>query len=665
DPGDPGDHGGPAQPPILAEGTEPQTWLVLGEGADAVDGGAHSDAVARGLALAGARVILAHAADGATLERSDDGTYLVDPADPTQIRRLLRDVGAGGDTRIDGIAHLWSCRPAVSSGDPDGGDVSRGWRRGAGGLLHLVQAIATEVLARPPRVAVITRDTAEVHPMAPGGWADATLVGLAKVVAREHPELSCRIIDVPGDQTDPAGLIAELLADTGESRVALRAGVRRAERLHRPGPAAPGDAPIRGDGTYLIAGGLGGVGLALAEHLVLRGAGRLLLSGRTTPSADVGARMDRWTAEGTTVQFVAADLGDEGSVAALVAAADSPAMPLRGVFNLAAALDDGILLNTTLAQLAAVLRPKVEGSWNLHRATTGLALDHFVLFGSAAGVSGNPGQGGYAAANTFLDGLAAHRHATGLPALVIDWGAWEGIGATDDEATMARLTSRGVRAMTAAEGLAVLDHLMGQAHPRVAVLPMDTDLPEEFTRLPIMADLVEVPMTTGTPSALTRRLHTAGAAERRAVLADHVSTVVSQVLGMPADAPVDPSAGFFDVGMDSMMALEVRNRLAEALGTALPSSLVMDHPTAGALTAHLLSLLPDGDGGDDGEEDVTTPGGIAPWDGNPAHSPPERPGTEEAVDGELSQLLDNIDALSDEETRTRLRAADAARGSTR
>ncbi|HUG85705.1 MAG TPA: type I polyketide synthase, partial [Euzebya sp.] len=147
DPGDPGDHGGPAQPPILAEGTEPQTWLVLGEGADAARGGAHGDAVARGLALAGARVILAHAADGATLERNDDGTYLVDPADPTQIRRLLRDVGAGGDTRIDGIAHLWSCRPAASSGDPDGGDVSRGWRRGAGGLLHLVQAIATEVLA--------------------------------------------------------------------------------------------------------------------------------------------------------------------------------------------------------------------------------------------------------------------------------------------------------------------------------------------------------------------------------------------------------------------------------------------------------------------------------------------------------------------------------------
>jgi acyl transferase domain-containing protein/acyl carrier protein len=593
----------PALEPVAAAG---QHWLVVGDDDLAVR-------VADRLTAAGAEVLRTGTADA-------------DPTDLEQVRHLVRRVLH--ERPVDGVVHVASCRPVD-------GSLRAGWRRGAGGLLHLARALATEVTVAPPRLIVLTRDTAEPCTSTDDGWQDAIQVGLAKVIGREHPELGCRLVDVATDSPVPDldldAVVDEFLTEAPETRVAIRSGRRLGERLHRARTSARAEANLREDGSYLIAGGLGGIGLALAEDLARRGAGRLVLAGRTPPTPEVQQRLD---AISVPVEFVAADLGDVASVAALVDLAGDDERPLRGVFNLAAVIADGIVLNTGVDQLDTVLRPKVEGSWLLHEASAGCPLDHFVLFGSAAGLGGNPGQAAYAAANTFLDGLAAHRHRLGLPVLVVDWGAWQAVGATDDVELMARLERRGARVMTLGEGLAVLDHLMRTDLPRAAVLPMSGELPAEYRQLPIMADLVEaVDGPSGGGGLLAAELLVAAPRDRGSLLARHLRSLVTAVLGMPSDSPVGADVGLFDIGLDSMMALEIRNQLGAALGVALPSTLVMDHPTVSAMTQFLLADLEQLDGEETPERDE-----------------PEDP----RDDTDLPGLLDEIEAMSQDEARARL-----------
>jgi acyl carrier protein len=379
----------------------------------------------------------------------------------------------------------------------------------------------------------------------------------------------------------------------------------------------------------VLAGGLGGLGLATAAHLAARGAGRIVLAGRNSPSEHVAARLEALRADGTRVEFVAVDLGRADSVRELVTRADTAEHPLRGIFNLAASFDDGILLNCDLARFAGVLAPKVEGSWNLHRCSEHLGLDHFVLFGSAAGLVGNAGQASYAAANAFLDGLAGHRRARGLPCTTIDWGAWEDVGATAGDDMRARLARQGVQTIDVDEGMEILDHLLVRGTERIAVLPLDGAPSGELARHPLLAGVTGAGASSQGPAPLADELRAASSARRGDLMVEHAQRVVGAVLGIPDDAPIDVRLGFFDLGMDSMMALEVRNRLAASLGIALPGTIALDHPTVDRLSEHLLELLFAGD-----EEAVAT---------------------DEDLPGELADLLDEIEALSDADTQTRLR----------
>jgi len=386
--------------------------------------------------------------------------------------------------------------------------------------------------------------------------------------------------------------------------------------------AAGDDGPLPAHATMLITGGLSGLGLATAGHLVERGARHLLLAARSAPSPEVEARLATWRARGVEVRVAQADVSLDREVRRLVALIDAEMPPLRGVIHAAGVLADAALLQQGWPRFAEVLAPKVQGAWALHQATRHRPLDFFVLYASVASVFGSAGQANHAAANAFLDALAAHRRALGLPALSIGWGAWSEIGSAAGRRLEDRVAAKGVEWIAPAAGIAMLDRLMRGAPAHVAACLIDWErLFEAQGAGSASAFLAALrPQRTGGPgspggarrpgAATEARPHGAPAAAeanaaqlealrqatpaRRAdLMLAQVADQVARVLGAGDGQAIDPQQPLNELGMDSLMSVELRNRLtsAFALARSLPATLVFDHPTIEALARHLLGLL--------------------------------------------------------------------------
>ncbi|WP_395292967.1 type I polyketide synthase [Kitasatospora hibisci] len=432
--------------------------------------------------------------------------------------------------------------------------------------------------------------------------AHAPLWGLVRAAQAEHPDRFV-LLDLDGTP-DPAAAFARAAAGT-EPQLALRAGAVLTPRLVRARPAAPAPAPaLDPDGTVLITGGTGALGALFARHLVAaHGVRHLLLLGRRGPEAAGAAEL---TAEltdlGAQVTLTACDVADRAALAAALAAVPAE-HPLTAVVHTAGVVADGALASLTEELFDAALRPKADAAWHLHELTREAGLAAFVLFSSATATLGGAGQGGYTAANAFLDALAQHRAAQGLPARSLAWGLWEqrdGMAGALDDATLGRMRRSGVLPLTPQDGLALFDAALTGADP--TTLPVRLDLAalrQAGAELPPL--LHSLAGTTAGPArrpdaeaadGLKRRLAGLSDADRGRVLLDLVSTQVAVVLGHSDAASVDADRAFGDLGFDSLTAVELRNRLTSATGLRLPATLVFDHPTAAALAGHLDAELP-------------------------------------------------------------------------
>ena len=362
--------------------------------------------------------------------------------------------------------------------------------------------------------------------------------------------------------------------------------------------------PVRSDATYLITGGLGDLGLAVARWMIEHGARHLVLTGRHRPSAAaVGAiAVLRQAAD---VRIVQADVTDRPQMAALLRAIDEPGAgdgglangplpPLRGVVHAAGSLDDGVVAQLDAAHLASVARPKVEGGWNLHTLTRDRPLDCFVLFSSAASILGSPGQANYAAANAFLDALAQHRHQCGLPALAINWGPWGDIGLAARRGRADRLAMHGIGTIAPEDGLEAFGRLLHSCRrPQVAVVPIDRGrLDPRSTALPILALVAPGQSAVVTPparrggSAIREAVLRASADKRVALLQSFISDQLARVLWLSPSA-IDVHRPLNTYGVDSLMAIELRNRVERELGVRLPIAVLLQGPDVVQLAGHL------------------------------------------------------------------------------
>ena len=357
---------------------------------------------------------------------------------------------------------------------------------------------------------------------------------------------------------------------------------------------------LRQDGTYLVTGGLGGIGCAVAEWLADRGAGAIVLNGRRAPDAAAEETIRALRERGVTVEVALADVADAAALDRMLADMDRRLPPLAGVIHSVGVLSDGALTNQTWERFEQVLRPKILGAWHLHRATIDRDLDMFVLFSSRVGVMGNPGQANHAAANAFLDQLAGHRRALGLAGQAIAWGAWSEIGeaAEQRERIDRRRSALGGRWFTPQQGLRAFDRLVRQDVTTSVVMAMDWSVFEEAVdeRPPLLEELLSAasgadPDSPAAQKDVLTQVTEAPAAERENVLVSFLQGEVQAVLRLPS-APA-PTIGFFDLGMDSLMAVELRNRLNRALAGSYtaPNTLVFDYPDIASLAEHLADEL--------------------------------------------------------------------------
>ncbi|SEG91844.1 Acyl transferase domain-containing protein [Actinacidiphila yanglinensis] len=513
----------------------------------------------------------------------------------------------------------------------------------AGRTLRLVQDWLADERFAGARLVLLTRDAVTAAPdPEPGAGpgvpragtdrpdvAGAAAWGMVRSAQREHPDRFV-VADLDGDQRSVAALPAALA--TGEPQLALRGGELLVPRLARA-VGTPGGRPDLATGTVLITGATGTLGGLFARHLVSRyAAAHLLLVSRRGPDAPGAAELAaELTGMGATVTVAACDTADPDALAGLLAAVP-PEHPLTGVVHAAGLLDDSLIEAMEPEQLARVLRPKVDAALNLHEQTRESDLSMFVLFSSVAGVLGLPGQANYAAANAFLDSLAQHRAARGLPAVSLAWGLWaQASGMTGHlaDADLSRMRRAGLAALSSAEGLALFDAALAAGTPLLVPARLDpAAVRSQGAVPPLLRGVVRervrrAEAAAGGPAAavpLGDRLARMTDEEREEALLGLVREHTATVLAHGTSGGVDPARTFKELGLDSLTAVELRNRLGAATGLRLRATLVFDYPTPTALAGHLGAAL--------------VPAGTA--------AKPARAGTE--VYGlELDELFDFID----------------------
>jgi acyl transferase domain-containing protein/thioesterase domain-containing protein len=478
---------------------------------------------------------------------------------------------------------------------PPRGDVVTATHALCGRMLDLLHGWQSDRRFDATKLAVVTRGA-----VAGGRLSDpsaASVWGLMRSAQAENPGRFV-LLDIADDWTAAAGATLAAVA-AGEPALAVRGGEIRTPAL----VAADADDERRSwdpNGTVLITGGTGGLGGLLAGHLVREhGVRHLLLVSRSGIDAPGARRLrDELTDLGATAIVCACDVSDRAELADVLRQAHVD-HPLAAVVHAAAVVDDGLVDSLTAERMSDVLRPKADAAWHLHELTRDLRLSAFVLFSSAAGILGSPGQGSYAAANAFLDALAEQRTASGLPGTSLAWGLWaRSTGTTGSltERDLARMSRSGVRALSDAEGLALFDAVALRAEPVLLPAKIGAATPGEFappvvgTRLGVWRHSASGPAAPN-PLDLRRTLARLSEQERERTLRDLVRAQVAAVLGHESAADVDPQGNFLEAGFDSLTAVELRNGLNTATGCRLPASVVFEHTNPVRLACHLLSVM--------------------------------------------------------------------------
>jgi NAD(P)-dependent dehydrogenase (short-subunit alcohol dehydrogenase family)/acyl carrier protein len=490
---------------------------------------------------------------------------------------------------------LWRLRPGT-----EGNAAENARDASERALLAIQEFLAREPSAQAPLAiltegAVAAKDGEDADPAAASVW------GLIRSAQIEHPG-RLLLIDTDGSEASESALGAVL--DTAEPQLALREGTALVPRATRVGSEdkAP-DFPLDPARTVLVTGATGGLGSLLARHLVEEhGARHLLLASRTGADAKGAGDLVAGLEElGADVELCACDVSDRGQLEALLAKAPK-AHPLGGVFHVAGAVSDATIETLSPEQLEPVFAPKADAAWHLHELSKESELSVFVLFSSAAGTLGSPGQANYAAANAFLDSLAMKRQAEGLPATSIAWGMWgresamtSGLSAIDK----ARMARSGVVALTDEQGLSLLDRTIESGLPQALALRLERSGLRAQVKAGILPPLLRglVPLSQGHPAQggeLARGLAAVPAEERGAFMLEAVRSEVAAVLGHASATAVDPERPFKELGFDSLAAVELRNRLSVTSGVHLAATAVFDYPNSSKLADHLLGELDQG-----------------------------------------------------------------------
>ena len=568
----------------------PGNWLIF------ADGDGFGVKLAQLLEAQGEHCVLVFI--GSTYVKEGAAHYYINPAEPRDFKRLFQESLEENQAAYQGIVHLWN----LDETDENESTQDSGLL-GCGSVLHLVQALIQTKVPHFPQLSLVTQGGQPVGAVSsPIKVQQSPVWGLGKVIALEHPDIHCVRLDM-----DPAGelndnvqiLFEEIRSFDKEDQVAWRQSVRYVPRLSKINLGLQREIQISQDGSYLVTGGLGALGLKVGHWLVAQGAKHLVLTGRRGASEEVQATLDQLELAGIQVLVIQADVSHQKDVGRLLDTIKNSMPPLRGIVHTAGVLDDGVLLQQTWERFSQIMAPKVAGTWNLHILTQAMPLDFFVCFSSMASLLGSPAQGNYVVANTFMDALAHHRQALGLSGLSINWGPWAEVGMAAElgKRDQRRLTDQGLGSINLDDGLQILGELLGQNVAQVGVLPINWSLflPQFYQG--VESPFLEAVTITSPPSVahkplLLKQLEESPVKEHRAILFRHIRAEIARVLELKTSEQIQPSQKLFDeLGIDSLMAVELKNRLQASVGHPLRSTLVFDYPTLESLVDYLSQEL--------------------------------------------------------------------------
>jgi myxalamid-type polyketide synthase MxaE and MxaD len=603
---------------IAGAGEMNGSWLIF------ADSQGFGDELEAGLTRRGARSILV--SPGARYERVSGNHFRIRADFREDIARLLDELEASSLPRLLGAVHLWSL-DAAPPAETTLGSLQEAQSLGCGSVIHLIQAVAGRDWEVPPRLWLATRTVQPVPGRATAvpAVAEAPLWGLGRSIAQQYPALWGGLIALDDlvPQEGAALLSRELSASDGEDQIALRNDGRYVARLARLDEpiASSGALSIRQDASYLITGGLGDLGLLVARFLVQHGARSLILLGRSKlpprsewDQIEKVSRQHQQVAairalegQGAKVHVASVDVSDEAQVRGFLDRWNVEDGPIRGVVHAAGWVGIRSVQELDLDTLDATMRPKVAGGWILHEYFANRPLDFFVLFSSAASVLGFLGLGHYAAANAFLDGLAHYRQSLGLPALSINWGPWSDVGMAARTDQVTRFSSLGMRSIPPARGLELLEQLLAHDSPQVVTVDVDW---QQFARSfqtgagsPLLSKFVtrsdsrRPSVPTGKRGSNWDAVRAADPEERRELLESELRERVSNVLGL-SPSKLDVQKPLVEMGMDSLMGVELKNQIESELGVTLSLIELLQ----GASISRLASVLADKLGGADSSE---------------------------------------------------------------
>ena len=525
---------------------------------------------------------------------SNPNAWIVDPDNPESYRQLFQHVAEKTSRPIKGIVNLWGTSSCLS----EAGVAHLKSQQCLNHLLILSQTLVT--LTQPPRLYTITQNTAPLVSRAQLSLFPSLLWGFCKVFMLESPQCWGRLIDIStlsesSVQQAASHILVQLKATHDEDFISYENAQCYVPRLHQQtitdlAPVSPTQ------GTVLITGGTGNIGMALTQWLVAKGMKNILLIARHKPSDAVQSKIAKLNQGDVKIQFQQRDITQENDVAALFKPHDKM-LEITGIIHAAGVAQQQTITDMSIDSMTEILAPKVMGSWLLHTHSQSQKLDFFICLSSIASIWGSRFYAHYAAANHFLDQLAHCRQQQGLPALTLNWGPWlkadQENGMVSD-ALKAQLEKTGISAFNKNEALQALESIFHTPQPQMTIAnihwPVFLETYQIAKTHPMMANLVIQPLETEldmTVNPVVEQLATLSEHARFAGLMTHVQNVVMKIMQLEAEDTPNPTIGFFDMGFDSLMAVEFKSQLSKDFATSLPTSLAFDYPNINAVCQYL------------------------------------------------------------------------------
>lgn len=504
--------------------------------------------------------------------------------------------------KIDHILCLWNMDAILNESESQGKVLQNEVTHSYSYLLHLIQNMVSNKL-HETQLTVFTKKAFAVMPQENVAPENTGIWGLLNVLENEHPEFSSIGVDFTAtptlkEITTILSLINNKETLSGNTKLAVRENNLWIPRLYPVNSKSTSDVifRVKENETYLITGGCGALGLQLTQWLVTNGAKNLILTGRSGASEKAQKEINalqKITPE-ITISVLKCDISDFADTQKLIENIKANYPKLSGVFHVAGVLDDAILLNQSPEKFEKVLAPKIKGSWNLHRLTLGMELDAFVLFSSMAALFGSPGQSNYAIGNAFMDGLAHQRKSLGLVATSINWGPWKGEGMFSEAHTNSLLN--GIEEISAQEGFQSLTEILSQSITQAGVFSIDwKSINDDFKNNTLLEEVTVASVNSlqeFTKSPLFIELENTEATARVAVLEHHIYEEIATLLEVEVSTLIqEESVGFADLGLDSLMTIELKNKLQSLLGITLSATILFNYSNVSSLSEYVISIL--------------------------------------------------------------------------